>query len=155
MAVFIISFLLFITPHLWDDTYAQLMEGEQLPCMTQWVRNAVPEEFAGVACVATMVAVTHLCLGIMLLVTAATEIARTKRTVFLTSASWGILLLVLVVMVIAQVLPFISIASCLRMEEEIHAEVTRAHIWSVGTAVYCVLLVMVTVFVCKNKRKRP
>ena len=138
-------------PHLLDHTYARVFEGATLPAITQWVREVVPEDFAGMLCMAMGAAITNLCIGLMLIATAETALRATQRTIFLTTTTWGIVLFSTLLLLVALTIPFISTIGRLSTDEEMKAEAARSRRWATCTAIYCIALVSVTVWICRKK----
>ncbi len=151
--LFFATFLLSAMPHLLDDTYATVLEGALLPAMTQWIRDFVPEDMAGILCLATSATITNFCIGLMLIVTASSALNATQRTIFLTSTTWGIVLFSLILLLVALALPFVTIIGRLSTEQEMYAEAARSRQWIAWTATYCIALIGSTVLICRKKRK--
>ncbi len=140
-------------PHLLDDAYATVLEGAPLPAMTQWIREVVPEDMTGILCLATSAAITNLCIGIMLIVTATTPLTATQRTIFLTSTTWGIVLFSMILLIIALAIPFVTIISRLSTDEEMKAAAIRSRKWIIATIIYCIALAGITISICRRRRK--
>ena len=153
VVLFFAVFLLCVLPHLLNDTYERMFEGKALPAMTQWVRDVGTDDAAGVLCVALGAALTNLCVGLMLIATAATALAATQRTIFLATTTWGIVLLVTLLLLVALTLPFISTVGRLSTEEGTQAAVVRSRKWIICTALYCIALVGTTALTCVKKGK--
>lgn len=151
--LFFATFLLSAMPHLLDDTYATVLEGTPLPAMTDWAREVVPEDMAGILCLATGAAITNLCIGLMLISTATTALTATQRTIFLTTTTWGIVIFSSIFLLVALALPFVTIFGRLATDEEIQSEAVRSRKWIIWTTIYCVALVVMTVSICRKRRK--
>jgi len=151
--LFFITFLLFSLPHLLDDTYEMALEGQTLPAMTHWILNVMPDAMAGILCMTTSVAITNLCIGLILVKTAETAIIATQRTIFLTITTWGITLFSMILLLVALALPFISTIGRLSTVEEMQAVATRSRTWIIWTVIYCVSLIGTTAMICRRKKE--
>lgn len=153
LLIFVAIFLLCVLPHLLDHTYATLREGAALPALTEWVREVVPADLVGVLCLATGAAITNICIGLMLIVTASTALTATQRTIFLTMTTWGTILVGTILLLVALAIPFISTTGRLPTDEEMNAAAARSRKWIIWSALYCIALVGTTALICRKKRK--
>ena len=151
--LFFATFLLSALPHLLDHTYATLLEGAALPALTEWVREVVPEDLGGILCLATGTAITNICIGLMLIVTASTALTATQRTIFLTTTTWGMMLVGTLLLLVALAIPFISTTGRLSTDEEMNAAAVRSRTWIRWTALYCIALAGATTLICRKQRK--
>ena len=145
--------LLFITPHMWDDTYANLYFGAPLPALTDWIRQIVPKDSAGSLGLATMLSITHFCLGLVMIASSPSESIATQKIHFLLLTTIAVMILAILIFVVAQVMPFVSIISQLATAEEIEHTSRINRYWFGLTSIYCIIVLATTTWYYQRQKR--
>lgn len=116
--LFFALFLICAMSHFLGDIYKTMREGAPLPAMTHRIQNIIPRDTTGMFCLAACGAMTNFCIGIMLILRATEPLSGTQSIAFHVSATWGLVLVFLIIVLVALILPFVSIVPRLPTAEE-------------------------------------
>jgi len=145
--------ILFMTPHMWDDTYARLFFDAPLPALTDWIRQILPKESEASLYLAIMISVTHFCLGLIMIASSANDSIATQKIHFLCLTTVAVMILIILVFVIAQIVPFVSIIGQLATTEEIEASSRVNRHWLGLTSIYCIIVLAATTWYYQRQKR--
>ena len=143
---------LFAIPHMWDSTFANLLEGKPPPAFTAGVLKLLPATGQGLLAVLSLCSLTPLCFGFILIVTADDKLAATQRILFLSVVVWCLALLVFVAVAFALSLPFLCTLGSLGKDPDMTG-VWDAPSWTIATLIFVALLVVATVLICRRNSR--
>ena len=151
--VFILLLIALSLPHLFHDTFTAVLGGQPLPPLTKWL-GKLSNSGTGIMCIATMIGITHACLGSTLVQTARSSTEAMNRLALLSTATWGFLLVALAVIALAHVVPLLTFYSILSDHEEAQIKAAEARKWIITAVVYSGLLIAMTMRICSKYWRR-